>query len=402
MTTYVFRAVDTAGVPSRGEVTAESKQSVADQLKSRGLIVLDIDDKSKSHEFNLDFLQRIKPSELTVMTRQLATMVSSGLTILRTLYVLEDQTENKRLRATIVQIRKDVEAGLSFSDALRRHPKVFNPLYIAMVESGETGGLLESSLIRVADQLEADDSLRRKVRSAMVYPTVVMVFALSVTLALIAFIVPVFADVFDQFDAELPAITQATMTVSDALTGYWYVWLFGAAGIVVAFQKWRKSSWGRPQWDRLRLRIPFKIGDIVQKIALARWSRTLAALTSAGVPVLESIRITGRTAGNSVIDEAMERVLESVKRGGTISEPLKQSPVFPAMVTHMITVGEETGAMETMLTKVADFYEDEVDSAVKSLTSILEPVMIVVVGAIVGFIVVSMYMPMFKVYDAIQ
>ncbi len=402
MTTYVFRAVDATGAPSRGEVSAESKQGVADQLKTRGLIVLDIVDKTKSREIDLSRLQRIKASELTIMTRQLSTMVSSGLTLLKTLYVLEDQTENKKLKATLVQVRKDVEAGLSLSGALRRHPKVFNPLYVSMVEAGESGGLLESSLQRVADQLEADDRLRRKVRSAMVYPAVVLSFAVVVLLALIAFIVPVFADIFEEFDAELPTITKFTMAVSSGLTTYWYVWLLGFAGTVVAFQKWRKSSWGRPQWDRLRMRIPFKIGEIVQKVSLARWSRTLAALTSAGVPILEAITITGKTAGNSVVEKAMDAVLDSVKRGGTISEPLKDSPVFPAMVTHMISVGEETGAMETMLGKVAEFYEDEVETAVKSLTSILEPAMIVIVGSVVGFIVISMYLPMFKVYDAIQ
>ncbi len=402
MTTYVFRAVDASGAPARGEVSAETKQSVADQLKARGLIVLDIEGKHRSREIDLSFLQRIKASELTIMTRQLSTMVSSGLTMLRTLYVLEDQTENKKLKATLVQVRKDVEAGLSFSDALSRHPKVFNPLYVAMVESGETGGLLESSLQRVADQLEADDSLRRKVRAAMVYPGVVLSFAMIVLLALIAFIVPVFAGVFKQFNSELPKLTQFTLALSKGLTSYWYVGLAALGATVFAFQKWRKSEWGRPQWDALRMRIPFKIGDIVQKVALARWSRTLAALTAAGVPILESITITGKTSGNSIVERSMDRVRESVKRGGTISEPLKESAVFPAMVTHMVSVGEETGAMETMLGKVADFYEDEVDAAVKALTSILEPVMIVLVGGIVGFIVVSMYLPLFKVYDAIQ
>jgi type IV pilus assembly protein PilC len=402
MATYVFKAMDFAGAPARGEVDAESKQAVADQLKARGLVVLDIADKAGSKEINIDLVRRVRPRDLTVMTRQLSTMVSSGMGILRALYVLEVQTQSKLLRETLVAVRKDVEAGLAMSDALERHPKVFNPLYVAMVRAGESGGLLESALLRVADQLEKDDSLRRQVKAAMVYPGVIITFAGLILVALVAFIVPVFAKVFHDFHGKLPAITQFTVALSDAMTGYWYLFIAAAVGLVVGFQKWRKSSWGRPQWDAFRLRIPLKIGDTVQKVALARWSRTLSALFSAGVPILEAIEITGRTSGNVVVERAMDGVLESVKRGGTLAEPLKDSPVFPSMVTHMIGVGEETGAIDTMLSKVADFYEDEVDAAVKAMTSILEPAMILIVGGIAGFIVISMYLPMFKVYDQIK
>jgi type IV pilus assembly protein PilC len=402
MATYVFKAMDFAGAPARGEVDAESKQAVADQLKARGLVVLDIADKAGSKEINIDLVRRVRPRDLTVMTRQLSTMVSSGMGILRALYVLEVQTQSKLLRETLVAVRKDVEAGLAMSDALERHPKVFNPLYVAMVRAGESGGLLESALLRVADQLEKDDSLRRQVKAAMVYPGVIITFAGLILVALVAFIVPVFAKVFHDFHGKLPAITQFTVALSDAMTGYWYLFIAAAVALVVGFQKWRKSSWGRPQWDAFRLRIPLKIGDTVQKVALARWSRTLSALFSAGVPILQAIEITGRTSGNVVVERAMDGVLESVKRGGTLAEPLKDSPVFPSMVTHMIGVGEETGAIDTMLSKVADFYEDEVDAAVKAMTSILEPAMILIVGGIVGFIVISMYLPMFKVYDQIK
>jgi type IV pilus assembly protein PilC len=400
MTTYAFRAVDLAGRPAKGVVEAESKQSVADQLKARGLIVLDIVDKKKSKEIKL--FERVKPGDLTVMTRQLSTMVSSGVTILRALHVLEAQTESDLLRETLVKVRKDVEAGLPLSDAFARHPKVFNPLYVAMTRAGETGGMLEEALIRVADQLEKDDSLRRQVKSAMAYPGVIVSFAFIVLLALIAFLVPVFEGVFEEFGGELPAMTKLTVAMSNFVTGRWYLLIAILVGGFVAFTKWRKSEVGRPQWDRLRLRIPFKIGTVIQKVALARWSRTLSALVSAGVPILQAIDITGRTAGNTVIEKAMDDVLDSVKRGGTISAPLKNAPVFPVMVTHMVGVGEETGALDQMLTKVADFYEDQVDAAVKSLTSILEPVMIVLVGGIVGFIVISMYLPLFSVYDQIK
>src|SRR6476660_8234038 len=402
MATFVFRAVDLAGVPARGEVDADSKQVVTDQLKARGLIVLDINAKKGSKELTLSFLERVKAKDLTVMTRQLSTMVSSGVTILRALYVLEEQTESKLLTRTLVQIRKDVEAGLPRSDSLARHPKIFGPLYVSMVRSGEAGGLLESALLRTADQLEKEDALRRQVRAAMIYPGVVVSFAIAVLLALVAFIVPVFAKVFKDFGGKLPALTKFTVGLSNFITSKWYLVIVIVIAVIWSFFAWKRSSWGRPQWDRFRLRIPLRIGEVVKKVALARWSRTLSALVSAGVPILQAIEVTGKTAGNKVVEDAMDSVRDSVKRGGTIAEPLKDVAVFPSMVVHMIGVGEETGALDTMLTKIADFYEDEVSAAIKALTSILEPVMIILIGGIVGFIVISMYLPLFKVYDSIK
>ena len=402
MATYVFKAMDLTGAKATGEVEAESKQIVGEQLKARGLIVLDIADKHGSKEIRLAFLEKIKATDLTIMTRQLATMVSSGMTILRALYVLEAQTENKQLAETIVKVRKDVEAGLPLSDAFERQPKVFSPLFVAMTRAGETGGMLEESLERVADQLEKDDALRRQIKAAMVYPSVVLSFALIVLIGLVTFIVPVFVGVFKQFGGDLPAITKVTVALSNGIKGYWWAYIAGTIGSVQLFRRWKRSERGRKQWDRFRLRIPMQIGDIVQKVALARWSRTLSALVGAGVPLLAALEITGQTAGNKVVERAMSDVIDSVKRGGTIAEPLKNAPVFPGMVTHMVGVGEETGALDGMLSKIADFYEDQVAAAVKSLTSILEPIMLVVVGGIVGFIVISMYMPLFKVYDAIK
>jgi type IV pilus assembly protein PilC len=402
MSTFVFKAMDLTGAKATGEVDADSKQVVADQLKARGLIVIEIADKGGSKEIKLPFANRVKTSDLTIMTRQLATMVSSGMTILRALYVLESQTEADALAAVIADVRKDVEAGLPLSDALERHNKVFSPIFVAMVRAGETGGVLEESLLRIADQLEKDEALRRQIKSAMVYPTVVLTFAVLVLLGLVTFIVPVFVGIFKQFGGDLPAMTQFTVALSNVVKGYWWLLFAGFIGTMVGFKKWRRSDSGRPIWDAFRLRLPMKIGDIVQKVALARWSRTLSALTSAGVPLLAALDITAKTAGNYVVEKAMADVIESVKRGGTIAAPLKDASVFPGMVTQMVAVGEETGAMDTMLSKVADFYEDEVDAAVKALTSILEPVMIVVIGAIVGFIVISMYLPLFKVYDQIK
>jgi type IV pilus assembly protein PilC len=402
MSTYVFKAMDLAGAKARGEVEAESKQAVSDQLKARGLIVLEIADKHASREINISFLQTVGASDLAVFSRQLSTMITSGMSILRSLYVLEEQTENKFLKETIVAVRKDVEAGLPLSDAMERHPKVFSPLFVAMTRAGETGGMLEDSLLRVADQLEKDASLRRQIRSAMIYPTLVLVFAVGVMLALVAFLVPVFENVFKEFGGELPAITKFSVLLSEIVTKYFWAMALVFAAVVVAFLKWKSSTWGRPQWDRFRLRIPMKIGTIVQEVAVARWSRTLASLTSAGVPLLQALEITGKTGGNIVVEEAMDEVISSVKRGGTIAAPLAKIPVFPMMVTHMVGVGEETGALDGMLDKIADFYEDRVDASVKALTSIMEPIMIIVIGSIVGFIVISMYMPLFTIYNHIE
>jgi type IV pilus assembly protein PilC len=403
MATYAFKAVDLAGIPQSGTIDGSSKTSVTEELKGRGLKVMTLEEKKSGLQMELRLgPKRVKQHELTVMSRQLATMISSGMTLLRAFYVLEDQIENPLLRETVGAVREDIEAGLSFSDALEKHPKVFSPLYVAMVRAGEAGGVLEQSLDRVADQLEKDDALRRQVKAAMAYPSVVLAFAFAVLIGLIAFIVPVFVKVFEDFGGELPLITKITVQMSETVTSRWYLLIAAGVGIVVGFRKWKSSSWGRPQWDALRLRIPFKIGDTVQKISLARWSRTFSALYSAGVPIMQAIEVTGKTAGNTVVDKAMDAVIESVKSGGSIAAPLKDAPIFPAMVAQMIAVGEETGNLDTMLSKVADFYEDEVAAAIKALTSILEPVMIMLVGGIVGFIVVAMYMPMFKVYDAIK
>jgi len=404
MSVFAFKALDLAGVSTAGEIDADNKQAVAAQLRGKGLIVLDIEERKPANAGDLlARFRRVKADDLVVATRQLSTMVSSGMSLLRALYVIEEQTESDILREAFVDVRKDVEAGLSLSAALAKHPDVFHELYVAMVAAGETGGILESTLQRVATQLEKDAALRRQVRAAMVYPSLIISFAFIVLLALITFLVPVFEKVFKDFGGELPAITKFTVAMSHLVTRQWYILIAVAVGVVFAFRRWKRSERGRVQWDRLKLKFPMKIGGIVQKVALARFSRTFSGLVSAGVPMLEAIEITGRTSGNRIIELAVEDVRASVQKGGTISRPMRDSPeAFPTMVVQMVGVGEETGALEDMLTKIADFYEEQVEAAVKALTSILEPVMIIVVGAIVGFIVIAMYMPMFKVYDQIK
>jgi type IV pilus assembly protein PilC len=410
MSTYAFRAIDVAGIPSRGELEAETKSQVAEQLRQKGLIVLDVSEKADAFKFEslLDRFRSIGMRELAVFARQFATLVASGMPMLRSLYTLEDQTEDERLTDAIKGVRQDVEAGSSLADAMERRPQVFDKLFRAMVRSGESSGRLEEALERVAFHLEKMDALRRQIRSAMMYPSFVLVLAVIVTLAVVAFIVPIFAGIFEEISSEsgesaqLPLLTRITMGISNAITGYWFVWIPGSIASAVGFFQWKKTERGRVQWDRIKLRLPFHIGDIVKKVSLARWSRTFSGTVSSGVPILQSIKITGETSGNALLEKSMDDVYDSVKGGGTIAHPIEHNDLFPPMVAHMVAVGEETGQLEDMLTKVSDFYEAEVDAKVKALTSLIEPIMIVFVGGIVGFIVVSMYLPIFSLYDKIR
>jgi type IV pilus assembly protein PilC len=409
--TYAFRAVDLAGVPSRGEMEAASKSHVGEQLRQRGLIVLDVSEKREA--LTLEGLRqrfrRVGLRNLSVFSRQFATLIASGMPMLRSLHTLEDQTEDELIKEAIAGLRGDVEAGSSVSDAMERHPKVFDPLYRAMVRAGEGSGRLEEALDRVAHQLEKLDALRRQVRSAMLYPSVVFAFASVVLLIVVGFIVPIFAGIYVEIAAEspgesseLPFMTQITVAVSDLITGHWYLLIALIVGGTFGFLRWKKTDRGRAQWDHVKLRLPARVGDVVQKVALARWSRTFSGTVASGVPILQSIKITGQTAGNAVIEQAMEDVYASVRQGGTIARPIERHPIFPAMVSHMVAVGEETGQLEQMLTKIADFYEAEVDAKVKALTSLIEPIMILFVGGVVGFIVISMYLPIFELYDKIR
>jgi len=410
-TTFAFRAMDVAGAATAGEVEAESKAQVTEQLRQRGLIVLDV--AQKSEPFKLEKLwetwKSVDMRELAVFSRQFATLVASGMPMLRTLHTLEEQTQDDRIEEAVAGLRADIEAGSSLEQGMERHPEVFDRLYRAMVRSGEQSGRLEEALDRVAFQVEKRDTLRRQVKSALMYPALVFGVAVVVLLAVVAFIIPVFAGIFEELAednpgeaASLPLPTQVCVTASDAITGYWFIIIPAVVASFVAFFRWKRTPTGKEVWDRFLLRIPFKIGDVIQKVALARWSRTFSGSVSAGVPMLQSIKLTGETAGNIVVEQAMDEVYASVKRGGSIAAPIQRTPIFPPMVGHMVAVGEETGQLEHMLTKVADFYEAEVDAKVKALTALIEPLMIVFVGGIVGFIVIAMYLPIFSLYDKIR
>jgi type IV pilus assembly protein PilC len=410
-TTFEFRAMDLAGATSAGELEAESKAAVGEQLRQRGLIVLDVSEKSSPVNIE-DFLKRWKGvdmRELAIFSRQFATLIASGMPMLRTLQTLEDQTQDDQIREAVGGIRADVEAGSSLEQAMERHPKVFDRLFRAMVRSGEESGRLEEAMDRIAYQVEKADMLRRQVKSALMYPALIFGFATVVLVAIVAFVIPVFAKIFEELAEEhpdeatgLPAPTQFCVGLSDLLTGYWFVIIPGLALAFFLFFKWKKTDRGNELWDRFKLKLPAKIGDVVQKVALARWSRTFSGAVSSGVPMLQAIKLTGDTAGNAVVEHSMVDVYASVKQGGTIAGPIEENPIFPPMVGHMIAVGEETGQLEHMLNKVADFYEAEVDAKVKALTALLEPVMIVFVGGMVGFIVIAMYLPMFSIYENIR
>jgi type IV pilus assembly protein PilC len=410
VSTFAFRAVDLAGVPSRGEMDASSKKAVTEQLRQRGLIVLDVSEKREAMKLESVF-QRFKTVNLralSIFSRQFATLIAAGMPMLRSLYTLEDQTQDEMLKKAIVGVREDVEAGSSVAQAMESQPGIFDPLYRAVVKAGEGSGRLEEALDRVAFQLERLDALRRQVRSAMTYPAVVFSLALVVMIVVVTLIVPVFIGIFNEIKADyptedtaLPLPTQITVAVSHFLTHQFYLLIPMIAITAYAFLRWKKTERGRVQWDRLKLRIP-RIGDVVQKVALARWSRTFSGMIASGVPILQAIEISGATAGNAVVEGAMTDVYSSVKRGGSIAAPLQAHEVFPPMVHHMVSVGEESGQLEHMLGKIADFYEAEVDAKIKSLTALIEPLMIMFVGGVVGFIVISMYLPIFSLYDKIR
>ena len=406
MAKFTYKALDGRGATASGQIDGDNKSAVAANLRNKGLTVVDINEV-KTSLAQIDIfasMQRVKARDLTIFSRQFATMINSGLSMLRALSVLEEQTENKKLATVLGQVRGDVEAGIALSDALEKHPKVFSPLYINMVRAGEIGGILDEVLNRLATQLEKDDSIRRAVKSAMVYPIMIASFALIVMLGMVLFLIPVFAGMYKELgNAKLPMLTRMMVGASDTMKSWKGVIVFVVViALVVIIRKAKHTDKGTEIWDRFKLHVPMGIGEVIRKIAVARFSRTLGTLVSSGVPILQAIEITGKSAGNVVIEHAMNAVQVSVKEGQTISAPLKNSSVFPDMVVQMIAVGEETGSLDSMLQKVADFYEDEVNAAVKSLTSILEPIMMLGVGTLVGLVVIAMYLPIFNMMNIVK
>ena len=403
MAAYVYSAINADGLELAGEVHAPSVEAAREQLRVRGLLADMLEELPASGEDTVrTALKKVKPKSLQVFSRQFATMIDAGLNVVTALSILSHQTEDKYLEVVINEVRADVEGGSLLSEALARHPKVFSRLYVAMVEAGEAAGILDEVLDRLAIQIEKEASIKRRVKGAMIYPTLVITFALLVLTGMLLFLVPVFEKMYKELNGQLPMLTQQIIKVSDLLRSRFYIILPAIALTAFLFFRWKKTEHGRRNWDRFKLKIPMKIGDIVLKVTMARFSRTLATLVAAGIDIIKALEITGTTAGNWVVEDALIGVREKVHRGVPIAQPLIEHPVFPPMVSQMVKIGEETGELDAMLGKIADFYEEEVDASISALTSIIEPIMMICVGVVVGVVILSMYLPMFKVLTLVK
>jgi len=401
MASFAYSAITSTGATVTGELNAPDLHAAREQLRLKGLLAQEIEEQEEAASSSSGMFKAVKPKSLQIFSRQFATMIEAGLNIVSALVILEDQTDDKVLAEVVTELREDVESGLLLSQALAKHPKVFSRLYIAMVEAGEAAGILDQVLDRVAFQIEKETQIKRRVKGAMLYPSMVMSFATLVLIGMLLFLVPIFVGIFAELGGELPTLTQYVVNASNFLKSYWYI-IF-PAGIATFFglKRYKKTESGRQKWDQLKLKIPMKIGQIVLKVTMARFSRTLSTLVAAGVDIIKALEITGTTSGNWVVEEALADVRERVHEGVPIATPLIENDVFPAMVSQMVKIGEETGELEKMLGKIADFYEDEVDASIQSLTSIIEPLMMLGVGLMVGVIIIAMYMPMFKMLQLI-
>ncbi len=401
MTAFAYTAINAQGLVTKGVLHAADPVAAKDQLRQQGLLARSLSEQKTTSAGSARFA-KIKPKSLQVFSRQFATLIQAGVSIVQALLILEEQTDDKKLSVVIAETREDVESGVVLSRAMSRHPKVFNRLYVAMIEAGEASGTLDIVLDRIAIQIEKETKLKRRVKSAMIYPSVVLTFATLVLIGMLMFLVPIFVGIFQQLNGQLPTITQIVVNASNALRDYWFI-IFPVIGLAIfSLLRYKKTPQGRALWDRTKLRLPMKIGDVVLKVAMARFSRTLATLVSAGVDIVKALEITGSTAGNTVLEEALVNVRQRLNEGARIAQTMTENDVFPPMVSQMVKIGEETGELDHMLSKIADFYEDEVETAVAALTSIIEPIMMIGVGAMVGLIVISMYMPMFKMLKLVH
>lgn len=393
--TYRYNVRDKTGKVISGKLEGDSREAVATKLRQMGYIILDLNEDRLAQLNKIQFGTSVKVKDVTIFARQFATMINAGLSLTKCLGILATQTDSKELRDIIGQLSKDVEAGQSLSEAMMKHPKVFPPLFYNMVRAGETGGVLDEVLLRVADLMEADQALKARVKSAMTYPMVMLIFVVIVVIAMMIFVVPVFEDMFAQSGAKLPPPTLLLVTISrNIVTWRGPVALVAAILAFIGFRAWRATEKGRYIWDAFMLRIPV-MGNINRKTSIARFTRTFGTLVAAGVPILSAMDIVADTAGNKVVERALKNARQSIKEGETVAKPLSESPIFPSMVVQMVAVGEETGALDQMLSKIADFYDEEVKVAVDGLTSALEPVIMVVIGGTIGGIVIALYWPMF-------
>ena len=398
-TTYVWKGRSPSGEILSGEYITDNKQELVSYLRKRKIIVTSLKEKSKQFALKLPRRKSVSVKDMGVFTRQFATMINAGLPMVQCLDILSAQMEKEYFRKIIAEVMGDVEGGSTLAEALSKH-QVFSRLYVNMVEAGEAGGILDQILNRLAQYLEKAEALTRKIKSAMMYPTVVFVVATGATIFMLMFIIPTFAKMFSDFGGELPLPTKVVLMLSDFLRNFWYLLILGATAAVYMFKRFYATDTGKRKVDKMLLRIPV-LGAVLRKGAVARFTRTLGTLVSSGVPILNGLDITARTAGNKVIEEAVMSTRESISQGNTIAGPLKECGVFPPMVVQMISVGEETGALDDMLEKIATFYDSEVDTSVDALTSVIEPVMIVIMGVVVGGMLIAMYLPMFKLINVV-
>jgi type IV pilus assembly protein PilC len=398
--TYTYKARDKAGNVLNGTIQADNEALVLARLREQGFVPLEVGKQGRGMNIELT-KKKVKLKELSVVSRQFATMVNSGLPILRALSILADQTENPELGRVLGLVRTDVEQGASLSGAMAKHPKVFNDLFVAMVKSGEMGGSLDDVLMRLADMIEAEVKLRGKIKSAMTYPVAVVALVVLIMSAMLLFVVPQFQTIYASLGGSLPLPTRILLTASNIFKQFWYIVLVGVFVFRFFFKRWKKTPKGREAVDRMKLKVPV-FGVIFQKVALSRFASTSAMLLRSGVPILQALEIVIETVNNRVVAKAIEDVQTSVREGESMAKPLSRHAVFPPMVVQMLAVGEETGQVDTMLEKVAEFYNQEVEASVDALTSLIEPLLIAVIGGCVGAAVVALYMPMFNIIKLIQ
>lgn len=401
MPVWVWEGKTKTGEVKKGEVEAADEGQVQQRLRAMALTNVKIKKKPMALGFKMPGFGGIGQKDLVIFTRQFATMIDAGLPLVQCLDILASQLDNMAFREVLTKVKTKVESGSTLADALGDHPKVFDTLYVQLVAAGEIGGILDTILNRLAQYIEKNEKLKSKVKGAMVYPSVVLIVAVGVTVVLLLFVTPTFEKMFKDFGGAMPAPTQIVIDLSRWLQHNGIYLVIGIIALIVAFRTWMINPKGRVQWDSFIIRTPI-FGPLIRKVAVARFTRTLGTMISSGVPILDALEVVAKTAGNAVVERAIRYTKEKISEGKTIVQPLAETKVFPPMVVQMIGVGEATGAMDQMLTKIADFYDDEVDAAVAALTSLIEPVMMVFLGAIVGGFLVAMYLPIFSIAGSIK
>jgi type IV pilus assembly protein PilC len=402
MAVYAWTGTNRAGKRVKGEMEAPDESVVAQTLRRQRIRLVKVKAKPKDLFENIAFFQpRVREKDIVLFTRQFATMIDAGLPLVQCLDILAGQTDNKTFKIMLRQIKNDVESGSTFADALKKHPRVFDELFVSLISAGEVGGILDTILLRLSNYIEKTMKLKKKVKGAMVYPVVVLVIACAVVAVLLLFVIPIFEQMFAEMGGALPGPTQIVITLSKWLQKYVLLVIIILAGLIVLYSRFYNSTRGRVVIDDLKLKVPV-FGDLIRKVAVARFTRTLGTMIQSGVPLLDGLDIVAKTAGNKTIEAAIFKTRASIAEGRTIAEPLGESGVFPSMVVQMIAVGESTGALDAMLTKIADFYDEEVDAAVEAITSLIEPFMMVFLGGIIGGLIVAMYLPIFKLAGTIE